>query len=119
LALRRTEPGLQAGWRNTGRSAGNRRAPHQFAPPPAWAVGYTCVPERWTNMGLNIKNEETRRHVRELAARTGETMTAAGQPFESVFRASKAYPAYTCAGVTQGTRRETAGRPQSERLRYY
>jgi hypothetical protein len=30
LALRRTEPGLQAGWRDTGRSAQNRRAPHQF-----------------------------------------------------------------------------------------
>jgi antitoxin VapB len=28
-------------------------------------------------MGLNIKNEETRRLVRELAARTGETMTVA------------------------------------------
>jgi antitoxin VapB len=28
-------------------------------------------------MGLNIKNEETRRLVREPAERTGETMTAA------------------------------------------
>jgi antitoxin VapB len=28
-------------------------------------------------MGLNIKNEETHELVRELAARTGETMTAA------------------------------------------
>jgi len=28
--LRRTEPGLQAGWRDTGRSAESRRAPLQF-----------------------------------------------------------------------------------------
>jgi antitoxin VapB len=33
--------------------------------------------ERWNLMSLNIKNEETHRLARELAQRTGETLTLA------------------------------------------
>jgi antitoxin VapB len=33
--------------------------------------------ERWNAMALNIKNEETHRLARELAQRTGETVTLA------------------------------------------
>src|SRR6266567_3987417 len=45
LALRRTKPGLQAGWRDTGRSAGDRRAPHQFGAP-----AFSCRPS-WIRSG--------------------------------------------------------------------
>jgi antitoxin VapB len=33
--------------------------------------------ERWNSMALNIKNEETHRLAKELARRTGETVTLA------------------------------------------
>ena len=33
--------------------------------------------ERWNQLSLNIKNEETHRLARELAQRTGETLTMA------------------------------------------
>src|SRR5439155_24132371 len=76
-ALRLTEPGLQAGWRDTGRSA--EKPPG--APPILGRLShravYSVLSQRAANMRLSIRDEEIQRLARELAERTGETVTHA------------------------------------------